>query len=32
MYRRPGQSFSILEDPGWIIMHGIVSSGPADCP
>jgi len=32
MYRRPGQSFSILEDPGWINMHGIVSSRPADCP
>jgi len=27
MYNNPGQSFSILDDPGCIIMHGIACSG-----
>jgi hypothetical protein len=31
MYNNPGQSFSILDDPGCIIMHGIACPGPADC-
>jgi len=30
MYNNPEQSFSILDDPGCIIMHGIACPGPAD--
>jgi len=31
MYNNPGQSFSILDDLGCIIMHGIACSGLVDC-
>ena len=31
IYNNPGQSFSILDDLGCIIMHGIACSGLADC-
>jgi hypothetical protein len=31
MYNNPGQSYSILDDPGYIIMHEIACPGPADC-